>query len=65
MAGQDDGEDKSFEPTQKKLDDARKKGDVAKSVDLTTASSYLGLLLVAAALGPASITAFGSQLRGH
>lgn len=63
MAGQDDGEDKSFEPTQKKLDDARKKGDVAKSVDLTTASSYLGLLLVAAALGPASITAFGSQLR--
>ncbi len=62
MSDTEDEGDKQFEPTQKKLDDARKKGEVAKSVDLTTAASYCGLLLVAAAFGPNSLAALGSVL---
>ena len=53
-------EDKQHEPTQKKLDDARKKGEVAKSADLTTAASYGGLLLAAFALGSGSIALLGT-----
>ncbi|TCM87064.1 EscU/YscU/HrcU family type III secretion system export apparatus switch protein [Rhodovulum steppense] len=51
--------DKQFEPTQKKLDDARKKGEFAKSTDLHTAAAYLGLTLTALGLGAASLTALG------
>ena len=36
MAGQDDSGDKTEKPTPKKLQDARKKGDVAKSKDVTS-----------------------------
>ncbi|THH34793.1 flagellar biosynthesis protein FlhB [Aliishimia ponticola] len=45
MAGQDDDSDKPFEPTARKLQEARKKGDVAKSQDLNTTASYIGLFL--------------------
>jgi len=62
MSGEDDADDKQFEPTQKKLDDARKKGEVAKSADLTTAAAYCGLLVVAAAIGGPSISALGQKL---
>lgn len=54
---------KQYEPTQKKLDDARKKGELAKSADLTTAAGYAGFLLVAWALGASSLLAMGSALR--
>ena len=53
-------EDKQHEPTQKKLDDARKKGEVAKSTDLTTAASYFGLLVAAFGLGVAAIDSLGT-----
>lgn len=43
MAQQDD--DKQLDPTQKKLDDARKKGDIAKSQEVNTAAAYAGLVL--------------------
>ena len=43
MAEQD--EDKQLDPTQKKLDDARKKGDIAKSQEVNTAAAYAGLVL--------------------
>ncbi|GLK76336.1 flagellar biosynthesis protein FlhB [Methylopila jiangsuensis] len=36
MAGEDEGGEKTEEPTQKKLDDALKRGDVAKSQELNT-----------------------------
>lgn len=39
----DEGE-KSFDPTPKRLEDARKKGDIARSSDLNAAAAYLGLL---------------------
>ena len=45
MEGQDDSAEKSFEPTEKKLQDARKKGDVPKSQDLNATAGYTGLLV--------------------
>ena len=42
--GQDEAAEKSHEPTPQKLDEARRKGDVAKSTDLGAAAAYLGLL---------------------
>lgn len=56
MAGQDDDADKSHEPTQHKLDEARKKGELARSADLTAAAAYGGFLLAAIAAGSASVT---------
>lgn len=49
-ASEENSDDKEHEPSAKRLDDARKKGDVARSADLMAASSYLGLY-VAASLG--------------
>ena len=45
MSEQDDAAEKSHEPTQKKLDDARKKGEVARSTDINVALSYFGVWL--------------------
>ena len=59
MSEQESGE-KSFEPTPKKLEDARKKGDVPKSTDLNTAASYIGFWFAIAALGPVSLNAFAT-----
>ncbi|MCK0095772.1 flagellar type III secretion system protein FlhB [Yoonia sp. F2084L] len=55
MSEQDQDEDKQYEPSQKKLDDARKKGEIARSADLTTAASYAGLLIVMLTVGPAAL----------
>lgn len=56
MAGsQEDDTEKSHEPTQHKLDEARKKGELARSADLNTAASYAGFLLAALAVGAGSI----------
>ncbi|NHX27610.1 flagellar biosynthesis protein FlhB, partial [Escherichia coli] len=35
----DESEDKQHEPTQKRLEDARKKGEIPRSTDLNTAAS--------------------------
>lgn len=58
MASEDD-DSKQHEPTQKKLDDARKRGEVARSSDLNTAMSYLVLLLLATAVGGSTMTGLG------
>ncbi len=55
-------EDKQFEPTQKKLDDARAKGEVPKSVDLITASAYAGLMIAFLAGGQAAFVGAGTAL---
>lgn len=52
MADKNDGGDKTEQPTSKKLQDARKKGQVPKSRDLTstvTLLAWLGVLLMGAA----------------
>src|SRR6056297_1879974 len=58
MSGQEDEADKSHEPTQHKLDQARKKGEVARSADMTTAAAYAGFLLAGLVAGTASIRMF-------
>ncbi len=63
MAGPED-EDKQHEPTQKKLDDARKKGDVAKSTDLNTAAGYGGFLIVSMALSGTALATFTGHMAG-
>ncbi|PUB17620.1 EscU/YscU/HrcU family type III secretion system export apparatus switch protein [Yoonia sediminilitoris] len=55
MSDQNDDDDKQFEASQKKLDDARKKGEIAKSADLTTAAAYAGFLLIMATFGPPAL----------
>lgn len=62
MSGGDDDSDKSFDPTPQKLLEARKKGDVAKSTDLLTAASYLGLLVAIFAAGAGAMQHFGSAM---
>ncbi len=42
----DDGGEKTEEPTSKKLDDARKKGQVAKSKELDNAVTLIGLFVI-------------------
>lgn len=59
--GEDEGE-KSHEPSQKKLDDARNKGEVPRSADLTTAAAYGGMLIAILALGSYSFKAIGTAL---
>lgn len=49
---QPDKSEKTEEPTQKKLDDAHKKGDVAKSQEVTTWFMILGSALVFALMAP-------------
>ncbi len=48
----DDEQDKQNEPSQKKLDDARKKGDVPRSQDVNAAISYGTILLTFVVMGP-------------
>ena len=62
MAEKDDEADKSHEPTRHKLEEARKKGDLARSADLHAAAAYGGFLLAALAAGEASIGRVSSAL---
>ncbi len=57
-------EEKQHEPTQKKLDDARRKGEVAKSTDLTTAAAYAGFLIAAGTVGGQSILEASTLMSG-
>ncbi len=61
MSDEEDS-DKQYEPTQHKLDEARKKGEIAKSADLTTAAGYAGFLVAAWVLGPAALLGAGAGL---
>lgn len=47
MAEKNDGGDKTEKPTQKRIADARKKGDVAKSKDLSSVAGLFAWLLLA------------------
>ncbi len=49
--------DKPHEPTQRKLEQARKKGEVVRSTDISAAASYAGLLVAFTALGLATVSA--------
>lgn len=60
---EEDSADKEHEPTQKKLDDARKKGEVPRSTDLNTATAYFGVLIVGASVGAGTLKSLGSVLQ--
>ena len=62
MSAQD--AEKSFEPSQKRLEEARKRGDVPSSADLSTAAVYGALALGATLLGPAVIDQVGTAAAG-
>jgi flagellar biosynthetic protein FlhB len=51
MSDDEDASEKEHEPSQKKLDDAREKGEIPRSADLITAASYAGFLLAGFAVG--------------
>ncbi len=57
-------DEKPYPPTPQKLKKARDKGEVARSIDLTTAASYLGLLVALATLGPTTLSQFGNFAQG-
>ncbi|QIE41222.1 flagellar biosynthesis protein FlhB [Rhodobacteraceae bacterium SC52] len=60
--GQDDDSEKPYEPSQKRLDDARKKGEVPRSTDLMTSASYAGLVLTIMVFGAGSVTELGGAM---
>ncbi len=62
MAERDDIDpgDKPFDPSPRKLEEARRKGEIPRSTEVVTASAYLGVLLVALAWGATGLVALGS-----
>ncbi|MDT8857982.1 flagellar type III secretion system protein FlhB [Paracoccaceae bacterium Fryx2] len=59
MSGEDESGEKEYEATARRLDQARTKGEIARSQDLPTAAAYAGLLVAAWALGEASLRRAG------
>ncbi len=62
MSEHDDDTDKQHEPTPKKLEESRKKGDIPRSADLTTAAGYGGFLIAALVFGAAAVELSGAGL---
>lgn len=60
MNQQEDSAEKVHEPTPRKLDHARRKGDVPRSADLNHAAGYAGLLAALVVFGTQGVTGFGS-----
>lgn len=58
---EDDDSSREFEPTPHKLEEARKRGDLVRSSEITVAAAYGGFVLAALGLGAASLTHFGSR----
>ncbi|MDR5652716.1 flagellar type III secretion system protein FlhB [Ruixingdingia sedimenti] len=54
---EEDGAEKEFDPSERKLEEAREKGDIPRQQDLLTAAAYGGFLLAALALGPRALSA--------
>ena len=65
MAEQNDDAEKTEDPTQKKLEDALKKGDVAKSQEVSTWFAMLGTGLVVAIMAPSAAGALQEALAGY
>jgi len=60
--GEDGSGEKSFDPTPQRLAEARRKGDIPRSTDVTAAAAYLALLAVCATAGATMLTGAGSVL---
>ena len=57
----DDDVEREHAPTQKRLDDARARGEIPRSPDLATAAAYGGFLIAAMAAGPDSLKTIGTE----
>jgi flagellar biosynthetic protein FlhB len=62
MADEEEGSEKPFEATPRKIEEARKRGEVPISQDLITFSVYLGVLTTAIFLGLHSVNQIGAGL---
>ncbi|MDP5220020.1 flagellar type III secretion system protein FlhB [Ruegeria sp. 2205SS24-7] len=62
MSGPEDGEDKSFEPTPRKLQKAREKGELARSADLNIAAVYGGFILTLFVFGASMVDQAGTAM---
>lgn len=62
MSEASDSGEKTNEPSPKKLSDARKKGQIPKSADLSAAMSYFGLILALSFLGSTTLSGSASIL---
>jgi flagellar biosynthetic protein FlhB len=60
MSEEDDSE-REFDPTPHKLEEARRKGDIVRSSEITVAAAYGGILLASLALGGQALIAFGEH----
>lgn len=59
MSAEDDGADKPHDPSQRKLDEARRRGEVARSADLTAAAALAGLALALVVAGGLAVRQVG------
>lgn len=59
QGGEDEAE-KEHEPTEKRLSEARERGEVPRSPEITTAAAYAGLLLAGVAMGPVAMERIGT-----
>ncbi len=64
MSAGEDAAEKPHEPTPQKLEEARKKGDIAKSAELNSAAVYLSVLAAALAFGGPALRDMGAGLQG-
>ena len=62
--GADDGAEKTHEPTPRKLEQARRKGEVAKSTDVGVAAIYIAMLATVGAFGGSAALSSGEALMG-
>ncbi len=60
--GDEENGDKPYDPTPRKLQKAREKGEIPKSTDLATAAGYAGFLIAGLAAGAALIGDVGTTL---
>jgi flagellar biosynthesis protein FlhB len=63
MSEPDSDGEKNHEPTEKRLQDARKKGQIVRSTELTTAAAYGGYFVAFSLFGTASLYQFGDLFR--
>lgn len=60
MSDDSDSGEKEHDPTQRKLDEARRRGELPRSADLVTAAGYAGMVLVGVTVGAGSLAGMGA-----
>lgn len=65
MAEGSDDSEKTEDPTQKRLSDAREKGDLPKSQEVSTWFALAGSALMIAIFAPSVTSSLGALLRGY